>query len=85
MFRWNALDHAEEYKSIALKTAARGGNTVRVFETTAHMHKRADACPNRRAVAELKSGWQFAKGEAIEAFRFAVHGTGLVAPGFGDL
>jgi hypothetical protein len=86
MFRWSALDHLDEYKAIQLHNEGKGGNTVRVFTSTSAMHKRADSDLVARTVAELKAGWQFARGEAIEAFRFAaLGGEELSAPGFGDL
>jgi hypothetical protein len=69
----------------AKRERERGGSTNRVFKSTTVMHARTDADAIGRAVAELRAGWSFARGEAIAAYRFAVHGADWSAPGFGDI
>ena len=78
MFRWNPLDHANEYRATAKRHREKGGGRVGpTFTTTRALVAFRGGDPVEgswdRLAMQVKADWRFARDEALEAFRFAVY------------
>ena len=74
VFRFSNLDNAASGRARALRSRDAGGGTVKIVARTTGKVTDPKAGTWGRLAAETRCRWQDASAEAIEAFRFAVHG-----------